>query len=79
MKTANVIRLGLGAAIAIGLLVDHPATSEAVARDAAVEAVSDAIASDAAAEAAIAREETCSERARAERIRSEADRPIRRL
>ena len=39
MTRANALRLGFGAAIALGLLFDQPATSESVAREAEAEAV----------------------------------------
>lgn len=84
MTRANALRLGFGAAIALGLLFEQPAMSESVARDAEAEAVIDAIRSDGAAEAAIleaavAHEETCSAHARAERVRRDAVRRTRKL
>ena len=84
MTRANVLRLGFGAALALGLLFDQAATSEPVAREAGLEAVSDAIEAGKAAEAeileaAVAHEEACNADARTERVRREAVRRTRRL
>jgi hypothetical protein len=84
MTRANALRLGFGAAIALGLLFEQPATSKSVAREAEAEAVIEAIKSGGAAEAAVleaavAHEETCSAHARAERVRTDAVRRTRKL
>jgi hypothetical protein len=84
MTIANALRLGFGAAIALGLLFDQPATSESVAREAEAQAVIEAIESGDAAEAAVleaavAQEESCSAHPRAERVRTDAGRGTRRL
>jgi hypothetical protein len=84
MTRANALRLGFGAAIALGLLFDQPATTESVAREAEAEAVIEAITSGGAAEAAVleaavAHEETCSAHPRAERVRTAVVRRTRKL
>lgn len=84
MTRANALRLGFGAAIALGLLFEQAATTESVARKAEAEAVIEAITTAGAAEAAVleaavAREEACSAVPRAERVRPDAARRTRKL
>ena len=84
MTKANALRLGFGAAIALGLLFEQHDTPDSVARKAEAEAVIEAITSSGAAEAtvleaAVAHEETCSAHPRAERVRTDAVRRTRKL